>query len=291
MSASTVVSEIIPRKAADEGMPRANFAYSAARPSRDCSYRFSPSGSRGRCCVAEWADSPGRYPVRVRRRLVVGPRLAIRHLCATRFTAIHRSAETRPLDARVAVKAALRGFLGVLQLQAVATLGFDWIFLRSIPNASFQLDELNRSLKARIGFERAIYRLLGTLFTIGFSLLPLSSLLVALPMVSPTEAVLTETIRPTNSWWRRTARRALAGLAGLAVLVVLLAFAVEIVSHFPIASGGQLGTLAKKVLGYSVADFVPNDTKPSEPTDARGHAGRDRQSVTQAAGPIAAPVP
>ena len=165
----------------------------------------------------------------------------------------------------VAVKAALRGFLGVLQLQAVATLGFDWIFLRSIPNASFQLDELNRSLKARIGFERAIYRLLGTLFTIGFSLLPLSSLLVALPMVSPTEAVLTETIRPTNSWWRRTARRALAGLAGLAVLVVLLAFAVEIVSHFPIASGGQLGTLAKKVLGYSVADFVPNDIKPSEP--------------------------
>ena len=51
-------------------------------------------------------------------------------------------------------------------------------------------------------------------------------------------------------------------MAGLAVLVVLLAFAIEVVSHFPVAPGGQLGTLAKKVFGYSVADFVPNDPKP-----------------------------
>ena len=82
--------------------------------------------------------------------------------------------------------------------------------------------------------------------------------------------MLTDTIRPTKSWWRRTGRRVLAGLAGLAVLVALFAFAIEIVSHFPVASGGQLGTLAKKVLSYSVADFVPNDTKPSEERPLKG---------------------
>jgi putative ABC transport system permease protein len=132
-----------------------------------------------------------------------------------------------------------------------------------------------RGLPARAGraaktFVRSIGRLIGTLFTIGFSLLPLSALLIALPAVSPNEAVLSETIRPVRSWWRRTARRVLALFAGLAVLVVLLAFAIEVVSHFPVSPGGQLGTLAKKVFSYSVADFVPNDPKPSEKPPLKG---------------------
>ena len=59
-------------------------------------------------------------------------------------------------------------------------------------------------------------------------------------------------------------------MAGLVVLVVLLAFAIEVVSHFPVSPGGQLGTLAKKVFGYSVADFVPNDPKPSEQHPLKG---------------------
>jgi ABC-type lipoprotein release transport system permease subunit len=128
----------------------------------------------------------------------------------------------------------------------------------------------DRAWRATKKFVRGLGRLLGTLFTIGFSLLPLSALLIALPAVSPNEAVLSETIRPVKSWWRRTARRVLALLAGLAVLVVLLAFAIEVVSHFPADPSGQLGTLAKKVFSYSVADFVPNDAKPSDHPPLKG---------------------
>lgn len=127
-----------------------------------------------------------------------------------------------------------------------------------------------RAGRALKRFVRAIGRLIGTLFTIGFSLLPLSALLIALPAVAPNEAVLSDTIRPVKSWWRRTARRVLALMAGLAVLVVLLAFAIEIVSHFQAPPGGQLGELAKTVFKFSVADFVPNDPKPSERPPLKG---------------------
>jgi ABC-type lipoprotein release transport system permease subunit len=123
---------------------------------------------------------------------------------------------------------------------------------------------LTRAARTVTAFARTVVRLVGTLFVIGFSLLPLSALLVALPAVSPTEAVLTDTVRPTRSWWRRSARRALAAAAGAVVLVTLVAFAIEVVARLPLRSGGQMGTLAKKVLGYAVADFVPNDGTPAD---------------------------
>ena len=121
-----------------------------------------------------------------------------------------------------------------------------------------------RAGKMILQFLRSTRRLVGTLFTIGFSLLPLAALLVALPAVSPKEAVLTDTVRPTKSWIRRTGRRVLAFFAGIAVLVALLAFAIEVVSHLPLPASGQLGTLARKVFGFSVADFVPDDPKPAD---------------------------
>ena len=123
---------------------------------------------------------------------------------------------------------------------------------------------LERVVKGVSRFFRTVVGLVGTLFVIGFSLLPLSALLIALPAVSPTEAVLTDSVRPARSWLTRTARRVFAALAGLVVLVALLAFAIEVVSHLPVPTGGQMGTLAKKLLGYSVADFVPDDREPAE---------------------------
>jgi hypothetical protein len=123
---------------------------------------------------------------------------------------------------------------------------------------------LVRLAKAGVRFARTVGGLIGTLFVIGFSLLPLSALLVALPAVSPNEAVLSDSVRPTRSWVRRTARRALALLAGVVVLVALVAFAIEAVARLPLPSGGQMGTLAKKVMGYSVADFVPDDPQPAD---------------------------
>jgi ABC-type lipoprotein release transport system permease subunit len=131
-----------------------------------------------------------------------------------------------------------------------------------------------RAAKAVAGFVRAFRRLVGTLFVIGFSLLPLSALLVALPAVAPNEAVLTDTVKPARSRWRRAGRRALAGLAGMVVLVALFAFAIEVASRLPLPTGGQMGTLAKKVFGYSFADFVWNDPKPADREPLKAHLGR-----------------
>jgi ABC-type antimicrobial peptide transport system permease subunit len=121
-------------------------------------------------------------------------------------------------------------------------------------------------VKQGLLFVRTILRLIGTLFIIGFSLLPLAALLVALPAVSPNEAVLTDTVRPARSWLMRTLRRVFAFGAGLVVLVALFAFAIEITSRLPLPAGGQLGTLAKKVLGSSVVEMpflFPDDKEPA----------------------------
>jgi ABC-type antimicrobial peptide transport system permease subunit len=111
---------------------------------------------------------------------------------------------------------------------------------------------------------RSFFRLVGTLFVIGFSLLPLSVLLVALPAVSPNEAVLTETVPPARRWWQRLGRRLFALLTALALLVVLFAFSLEIVSHLPLSRSSQLSSVAKKLLAYSVADFLPEDPAPAD---------------------------
>lgn len=101
---------------------------------------------------------------------------------------------------------------------------------------------------------RTVVRLVGTLFVVGFSLLPLAALLVALPAVAPGEAVLSDSVGRSRTWLGRTARRAVALLAGLVVLVALFAFSIEFVSRLPLPEGGQLGTLARKLLGGSAVE-------------------------------------
>jgi ABC-type lipoprotein release transport system permease subunit len=113
-------------------------------------------------------------------------------------------------------------------------------------------------------FGLSLFRFIGTLFTIGFSVLPLAAMLAALPAVSPNEAVLTETVRPAKSRWQRNLRRLLAAAAGLVVLVALFAFSIEVVSRLPLPDGGQLATLAKKILGFSFTDFMPDDPAPAD---------------------------
>jgi ABC-type antimicrobial peptide transport system permease subunit len=126
-----------------------------------------------------------------------------------------------------------------------------------------------RAGKQALRFGRALLRFVGTLFVIGFSLLPLAALLVALPAAAPNEAVLSDTVRPARSWRKRTARRIAAAFAGIVVLITLLAFSIELTSRLPLPEGGQLGTLAKKILGFSVVDFLyerpPGDLTPGKP--------------------------
>src|SRR5438105_4076807 len=100
-----------------------------------------------------------------------------------------------------------------------------------------------RAVKAVGRFARGLRRLVGTLFVIGLSLLPLSALLAALPAVAPSEAVLSDTVRPARSRGGRLVRRVLAVLAGLAVLVALLAFAIELTSLLPLPAGGPPAAL------------------------------------------------
>ena len=76
--------------------------------------------------------------------------------------------------------------------------------------------------------------------------------------------MLTDTVRPAKNWWRRTARRLFALAAGLVVLVALFAFSIAVISSLPLPEGGQLGTLAKKVLGKAVTDFLPDDPPPAD---------------------------
>lgn len=119
-------------------------------------------------------------------------------------------------------------------------------------------------------FFRTIGRLIGTLFVIGLSLLPLTALLVALPAVAPSEAVLSDTVAPARSRALRFARRALAFLAGMVVLAALVAFSIEVVARLPLPTGGQTATLAKKVFGFAFSDFVPEDPKPANAEPLKG---------------------
>ena len=121
-----------------------------------------------------------------------------------------------------------------------------------------------RLVKQVMRFGRSLISFIGTLFTIGFSVLPLAAMLVALPAVSPNEAVLTDTVRPTKSWWGRLFRRLSAVASGLIVLIALFAFSIEVVSRLPLPEGGQLATLAKKILGLSITDLMPDDQQPAD---------------------------
>ncbi len=162
------------------------------------------------------------------------------------------------------LSAFFKSTLAVVAFQILAGLLTDWLFWRSFTALPPELEPFQKAVRVRIAFQRTVVSLIGTLFVIGLSLLPLSALLVALPAVSPNEAVLTDTVRPTKSRWVRSGRRVFAALAGLVVLVALVAFAIEVVARLPLPTGGQMGTLAKKVFGYSVADFVPDDKKPDD---------------------------
>src|SRR5581483_4708491 len=112
-----------------------------------------------------------------------------------------------PLTPKVVAFAVLRGLVGVFQTQAFFCLVGDWLFWGSFPEGRPGLRAFDRALKFRVTVERRFLRFVGTLFTIGLSVLPLSALLAALPAAAPNEAVLSDTVRPAATPRRRFARR------------------------------------------------------------------------------------
>jgi putative ABC transport system permease protein len=115
-------------------------------------------------------------------------------------------------------------------------------------------DFLDDSLGA---FFRAFYRVVlarvfgafGTVLALGFSLLPLSSLLLAYPALNPQESVLSDAVT-RRGWLVGLGRRLLAVVTGLAVLLGLLAVSVEGVSQMQ-----QAGLLPEKGSFAAVSKF------------------------------------
>ena len=161
-----------------------------------------------------------------------------------------------PVTIWVVLGMVARAGLGVLQVHLGLTLASDWLFFRAFRTVPGELRAFDRGLKRRAVFEKSVYSLIGTLFVVGFSLLPLSALLAALPAAAPDEAVLRDTVRPARSWAARFGRRVLGVLAGVVVLVTLFAFAVEAVTRLPLPDSGQFASLGKRVLGSSLLDTV-----------------------------------
>jgi hypothetical protein len=149
----------------------------------------------------------------------------------------------------------LRKFVGMWTMMLLYVPGF--FFSRwsdQIEDKSFSF--LERLLKWRFWGENQFLKLIGSVFMLGLSLLPLSALLLVLPAVAPQEAVLTDTVRPTNSRLLRFARRVFSAATGIALLVVLLAFAVEFVTRLGLKSP-YFGKLARMVLPDSLVNNLP----------------------------------
>src|SRR5262245_40657332 len=81
----------------------------------------------------------------------------------------------------------------------LATVLFDLPFLDSFFEIAEKAWVLRNLLRIRIGLTKAIIRVGSTMILMGLSLLPLSGLLLALPAVSPSEAVLTDVVAPARS--------------------------------------------------------------------------------------------
>lgn len=149
----------------------------------------------------------------------------------------------------------LKKFVGMWTMMLMYLPGiFFSRWSNEIENESYSL--LERLLTWRFWAENQFLKMIGAVFLLGLSLLPLSSLLLMLPAVAPQESVLTDTVRPTRSRWLRIGRRVFSAATGIALLVILLAFAIEVVTRLNLKSP-YFGKLARMVLPDSLIANLP----------------------------------
>lgn len=113
-----------------------------------------------------------------------------------------------------------------------------------------------RTLRGIVWLRQLIGQLTGYLFLLGFGLLPLTSLLMFLPIVMPQEAVLAETIAPARNGWHRFRRRAFAAIAGITVFLALLTFATQLVTWMGFRSV-VYGEMARQIIGPTITERLP----------------------------------
>ena len=118
------------------------------------------------------------------------------------------------------------------------------------------LGGLARSLLWLVRVPARLIRVPAYALILGASLLPLAALLLILPAFVPQETVLSDSIRPATSWWRRVGRRIFAVLTGLAMLIALLAFATELVTLLHLKSP-YFGELLRRILPDNLAANLP----------------------------------
>ena len=113
-----------------------------------------------------------------------------------------------------------------------------------------------RVLRGMLWLRAIIARLAGYLFLLGFGLLPLTALLMFLPIVMPQEAVLLETVPKLRNRWHRFLWRTLAFIAGSSVFLSLLVFATQLVTWMGFRSI-VYGEMAKQIINPKVAERLP----------------------------------
>ena len=116
-------------------------------------------------------------------------------------------------------------------------------------------------MRAIGSFIGRILSILGTMFTLGLSLLPLSALLLAYPAIYPQESVLSDSVTANQSGFRIFLRRLFSLFAALIVLLTILAVSVEVVSRLPLPPKGQFGSVARGFLDIGPTSFMPPDKK------------------------------
>ncbi|QVL34364.1 ABC transporter permease [Telmatocola sphagniphila] len=98
--------------------------------------------------------------------------------------------------------------------------------------------------------------ILGNLLLFGLSLIPLSVFIMALPMVFPNEAVLSDTIPTYRSRIVGLFRRLMGALTALAVLVILVAVSIELVSLLKLQKS-YVSPIPAKIFPQAFLDLLP----------------------------------
>lgn len=104
---------------------------------------------------------------------------------------------------------------------------------------------------------RSVWRVGSTMILMGLSLLPLSALLLALPAVNPTEAVLTDVVGRSRTIWESVGRRIAGLLTAFALLTVITAFATEIVTLLHLRGDSFYGVITHKLFSDSLTGRLP----------------------------------
>jgi ABC-type lipoprotein release transport system permease subunit len=104
---------------------------------------------------------------------------------------------------------------------------------------------------------QAPFRVGSTMILMGLSLLPLSSLLLALPAIDPSEAVLSDTLPPARSWRVSLGRRLIGIVTSFVLLMVMLAFATEFVTLLNLPGDTFYGLVTRTMLPDRLASRLP----------------------------------